>query len=309
METHTIQAGNLPPLPLNEWVATKKTLHLYVQIIGKIKLRLMPYKNHWWHIPLYVNSRGIGTGPMPYQSRLIEINFDFCRHELVITTNHNETERVELRDGLCVSEFYKQVFEVLARLGIEVKILARPYEFETNTPFKDDKEHCSYDKAYVDRFWKILSYLDPVLREFSGRFMGKCSPVHLFWHSFDLVVTRFSGRKAPAVPGATKVNAEAYSHEVISAGFWPGDNNIKEPAFYSYTYPAPDGIAEEPLLPAGAAWIQQNGSPMALYTYEDMQTAEDPKKALLEFLECSYRAGVKTGSWDIGDVEKVNTTK
>jgi len=301
MNTQAIQA-NLPPLPLNEWIATKKTLHLYVQIIGKIKLKLMPYKNHWWHIPFYINSRGIGTGPMPYKYRLVEINFDFCKHELVITTNHNETERIELKDGLCVAEFYNRLFAILAKLNIEVKILARPYEFETNTPFKDDCEHCSYDKAYVDRFWKILSYVDPVLKEFSGRFMGKCSPVHLFWHSFDIAVTRFSGRKAPAISSANKVNAEAYSHEVISAGFWAGDNNIQEPAFYSYTYPAPDGIADEPLQPGGARWIQQNGSPMALYTYEDMRTAADPKKALLQFLESSYRAGVKRGNWDISEL-------
>jgi len=293
MDTYTVQSGNLPPLPLNEWIATKKTLHLYVQIIGKIKLKLMPYKNHWWHIPLYVNSRGIGTGPMPYKDRLLEINFDFCRHEAVITTNHSETERIELKDGLCVSEFYNSVFETLARLGIEVRILARPYEFETNTPFKDDHEHCSYDKVYVERFWKILSYTDTVLKEFSGRFMGKCSPVHLFWHSFDIAVTRFSGRKAPAMPGASRVNAEAYSHEVISAGFWAGDTNIPEPAFYSYTYPAPDGIADEPLQPGAAKWIQLNGSPMALYTYEDMRAAADPEKALLQFLESSYMAGVK----------------
>jgi len=262
----------------------------------------MPYKNHWWHIPFYVNSRGIGTGPMPYEYRLVEINFDFCKHELVVTTNHNETERIELKDGLCVAQFYNRVFEILANLGIDVKILARPYEFETNTPFKDDNDHCSYDKTYVDRFWKILSYVDPVLKEFSGRFMGKCSPVHLFWHSFDIVVTRFSGRKAPVVPGATKVNAEAYSHEVISAGFWVGDNNIQEPAFYCYTYPAPEGIAEEPLQPLGAKWVQQNGSPMALYTYEDLRASTDPKKALLQFLESSYLAGVKRGGWDVNEL-------
>jgi hypothetical protein len=301
METDTIQ-NDLPPLPLTEWNATKKTLHLFTQIAGKIKLKLMPYRNHWWNIPLYINSRGFGTGPMPYNDRLTEINFDFCKHELVITTNHSETETITLKDGLCVSEFYNQLFAALGRLGIEVKILARPYEFETNTPFKDDNEHCSYDKAYVTRFWKILSFTDTVLKEFSGRFMGKCSPVHLFWHSFDLAVTRFSGRKAPAIPGANKTNAEAYSHEVISAGFWAGDNNIKEPAFYSYTYPAPDCIADEPLQPEGAKWILQNGSPMALYTYADMLAAADPKKALLQFLESSYKAGVKRGKWDAAEL-------
>ena len=300
METSVIQGKQLPPLPLDEWLETKKTLHLYIQVIGKIKLKLMPYKNHWWNIPLYINSRGLGTGPVPYKKRLIEINFDFCKHELVITTNHNETEILPLQNGLCVAEFYKRVFAMLSKLEVEVKILAKPYEFETNTPFGSDFQHCSYDKEYVTRFWKILSFIDPVFKEFSGRFIGKCSPVHLFWHSFDIAVTRFSGRKAPAAPGANRVNAEAYSHEVISAGFWAGDNNIKVPAFYSYTFPAPDGITDEQLLPAGKAkWIQQNGSPMAIYTYEDMLKETEPEKALLQFLESSYIAGAKRGNWDI----------
>ena len=300
METGAIERKYLPTLPLEEWIETKKTLHLYVQIIGKIKLKLMPYKNHWWHIPFYINSRGIGTGPVPYKERLIEINFDFCKHELIITTNHNETETMSLQNGLCVAEFYKHIFAMLYKLRIEVKILARPYKLEPDIPFGSDYQHCSYDREYVTRFWKILSFVDPVLKEFSGRYTGKCSPVHLFWHSFDIAVTRFSGRKAPESPGANKVNAEAYSHEVISAGFWAGDDSIKEPAFYSYTFPAPDGIDEENLLPAGSAkWVQQNGSPMALYTYEDMRKEIDPKKALLQFLESSYMAGAKRGKWDI----------
>ena len=300
MDAYVIPGNSLPQLPLKDWAETKMTLHLYTQVIGKIKLKLMPYKNHWWNIPLYINSRGYGTGPMPCNDKLIEINFDFCKHQLVIATNHNETEIIELKDGLCVATFYKNVFSSLAKLGVGVKILAKSYGFATSTPFETDYQHCAYDKEYVTRFWKILSFTDPVLKEFSGRFLGKCSPVHLFWHSFDLAVTRFSGRKAPEMPGANKVNAEAYSHEVVSAGFWAGDDNIKEPAFYSYTFPSPDGITEEPLLPSGKAiWIQQNGSPMALYKYEDMRNEADPKKALLEFLESSYMAGAKRANWDL----------
>jgi hypothetical protein len=305
METGVIQGKYLPPLVLDEWIETKKTLQLYLQIVGKIKLKLMPYKNHWWHIPFYLNSRGIGTGLVPYKERLMEINFDFCKHELVITTNHNETETMPLQNGLCVAEFYKHIFAMLYKLGVEVKILSRPYELEPDIPFGSDYQHCSYDREYVTRFWKILSFVDPVLKEFSGRFIGKCSPVHIFWHSFDIAVTRFSGRKAPAMPGANRVNAEAYSQEVISAGFWPGDNNVKEPAFYSYTVPAPDGITEENLLPAGdVKWIQQNGSPMALYTYEDMRKETEPRKALLQFLESSYMAGAKRGKWDIAGLTR-----
>jgi hypothetical protein len=300
MIANIIPGNSLPALLLDEWVETKKTLHRYAQVIGKIKIKLMPYKNHWWHIPLYLNSRGLGTGPIPYKNKLLEINFDLCKHGLVITTNHNETEIIDLKDGLSVADFYKNVFTALGRSGIEVKIVDKPYELEPDTHFSKDREHCSYDKEYVTRFWKILSFTDAVLKEFSGRFTGKCSPVHIFWHSFDIAVTRFSGRKAPEMPGANKVNAEAYSHEVISAGFWVGDDNIKEPAFYSYTYPAPDGLTGEQLLPAGKTeWIQQNGSPMALYRYKDLLNEPDAKKALLDFLESSYLAGAKRANWDV----------
>lgn len=293
----------LPPLPLEDWIATKNTLHLYCQVIGKIKLKLMPYKNHWWHAALYVNARGIGTSPIPYKDKLIEFNFDFCAHRLIITTTHSEIEIIELKDGLCVSQFYKQVFDALDRLNVQVKILARPYEFETQTPFAEDNQHCSYDKTSIAKYWKILSFADAVLKEFSGRFIGKCSPVHLFWHSFDIAVTRFSGQKGPDMPGANKVNTEAYSHQVISAGFWAGDANIKEAAFYSYTYPSPEGLDKEPLQPAGKAkWIDQRGSPMALLTYHDLRLENDPKAALLQFLESSYIAGATKAGWDMIDL-------
>lgn len=290
----------LPPLQLNEWVNTKMTLHRFVQIIGKIRLKLTPYKNHWWNAPLYVNPRGIGTGPIPYKDKILEINFDFCVHKLIINTSHSETEAFSLKDGLCVSEFYKQVFDALFRFKVEVKILAKPYELEPKTPFMEDNEHCTYQQDYVYKYWQILCFVDSVLKEFSGRFIGKSSPVHLFWHSFDLAVTRFSGKEAPSMEGATKVNAEAYSHEVISAGFWAGDDIIPEAAFYSYTAPSPEGIDKEPLLPAGKAkWIILRGSPMALYTYVDLLKEQDPKAALLQFLQSAYMAGAKKAHWEI----------
>jgi hypothetical protein len=295
---------SLPPLPLGEWIETKKTLHLYSQIIGKIKLKLYPYKNHWWSAALYVNASGIGTSPLPYKDKLVEFNFDFCKHQLVISTTNSERAIIELKDGLCVAEFYKQVFAALEKMNIEVEILAKPYEFETDTPFAADTAHCTYDKDAVHKFWQVLFFSDAVFKEFSGKFLGKCSPVHMFWHSFDLAVTRFSGERGPEMPGANKVNAEAYSHKVISAGFWAGDKNIQEPAYYSYTYPSPDGLDAEPILPEGKAkWVQQNGSPMAIFTYEDMRTSDDPKAALLDFLQSTYEAGAKTSRWPVEDFE------
>ena len=301
---------SLPPLPLDEWIATKNTLHLYCQLIGKIKLKLNPYKNHWWSAALYINARGIGTSPLPYMDKLVEFNFDFCKHQLVITTNHSEIEIIELKEGLCVAAFYKQVFAALDRLHIEVKIIAKPYGIDIITPFAEDDEHCSYDKEYVTRFWKAYSFADAVLKEFSGRFIGKCSPVHVFWHSFDIAVTRFSGRLSPPMVGANKVNAEAYSHEVISAGFWSGDKNVPEPAFYSYTAPSPVGLDQEPLQPAGKAkWIQLNGSPEAILTYEDVRHADDSKAAVLSFLESSYIAGAKLAGWDTDNFRaKIHST-
>ena len=260
----------------------------------------MPYKNHWWHVPLYVNQRGLGTAPIPYKDKIIDVNFDFCAHKLIINTSHSEVETIALKDGLCVSDFYKQVMDALARLNVTVKILAKPYEIEPKTPFAIDTEHCTYHQEYVRDFWQILCFVDSVFKEFSGRFIGKCSPVHLFWHSFDLAVTRFSGKKAPIWEGAGRVDAEAYSHEVISAGFWAGDDTTREAAFYSYTYPSPSGLDAVPLLPAGKAkWIDQRGSPLALYTYDDLRTEKDPKTALLQFLQSSFMAGANLSGWDI----------
>lgn len=299
-----ISSSTLPSLPLNEWIETKKTLHLYSQIIGKIKLKLFPYKNHWWSAALYINSRGIGSSPLPYKDKMVEFNFDFCKHQLIITTTHSEIEIIELKDGLCVASFYKQVFAALKKLEIEVEILARPYEFETDTPFAKDQQHCTYNREYVYKFWQVLLFSDAVFKEFSGKFIGKCSPVHMFWHSFDLAVTRFSGERAPAMPGANKVNAEAYSHKVISAGFWAGDKNLPEAAYYSYTAPSPEGLETEPILPAGKAkWVMQNGSPMAILTYEDMRLSDDPKETLLQFLQSTYMAGAKRSGWPIDDLK------
>jgi hypothetical protein len=294
--------SSLPSLPLQSWEPTKDTLHLWVQIIGKIRLKLMPPKNHWWFATLYVNSRGLGTSPIPYQNRFFEINFDFIDHQLEILDNKGHRRSFHLHEGLSVSEFYQKVFDSLSELGIQVSILARPYDHKSRIPFELDKVHASYDTVYVQRFWSILLMADRVFKKFSGRFNGKCSPVQLFWHSFDLAVTRFSGKKGPSMEGANRANAEAYSHECLSAGFWAGDENTPEPAFYSYTYPSPAGIENEPLLPTEAKWIELRGSPMALYSYEDLCRNDDPEHALLDFLESSYMAGAKLAGWKVEEL-------
>lgn len=294
-------ASKLPSLSLDEWEDTKDTLHLYMQIVGKIRLTLTPKRNHWWHVPLYVNSTGWGTSPIPYEDRTFEINFNVIDHKLEMVTSDGERVSFKLADGISVRAFYAKILHALRELRIHVKILDKPFDNKSKVPFADDNEHRSYDPEYVQRFWHVVSWTDIVFKEFCGSFRGKCSPVHMFWHSFDLAVTRFSGRPAPPMEGADKVSKEAYTHEVISAGFWAGDIfSLHEPAFYCYAFPLPDGISEEPLKPASAKWMEIKGSPMAILTYENLRKENDPKKALLDFLESSFRAGSKRAKWAVG---------
>lgn len=297
-------ATNYPPLPLHEWEATKNTLHLYAQIVGKIRMTLTPPQNHWWHVPLYVTTRGLGTGPIPYNNHRFEMNFDFLDHRLSVTTSLGESRSFELHDGLTVSEFYKRLFSNLDDLDIEASILAKPYGVTTSIPFAEDDTHKSYDKKYVERFWQILLQVDHIFKLFNQDFCGKTCPVQLYWHSFDLAVTRFSGRSAPPMPNAGRVDKEAYSHEVISFGFWAGDENIQEPSFYSYTYPAPENLTSAPLKPKQAYWTELNGSPMALLRYEDMRSSRDPEKNLLQFLKSAYQAGIQKAHWDTEAIHK-----
>lgn len=299
-------ATAFPPLSLNEWEKTKDTLHLYVQIVGKIRLSLTPKRNHWWHVPLYITTSGWGTSPIPYKDITFEINFDLIDHRLKIATSNGDHRSFCLHDGLSVAEFYGKVLRNLKELGISVVIQAEPYENVSKIPFASDREHASYDKEYVTRYWHVLTAIDKIFKEFSGRFNGKCSPVHMFWHSFDLAVTRFSGKRAPAIEGANSVTKEAYSHEVISAGFWPGDVfSLHEPAFYCYAAPLPQGLTSEPLQPAPAKWMEIKGSPMAILTYEDFRKEPDPRKALLDFLESSYRAGARRAGWDAKEMDSI----
>lgn len=295
--------NSLPPLPLEEWQETKNTLHLYLQIVGKIRLTLFPRLNHWWHVPHYVTPRGLTTRPVPYSGGSFEVQFDFVDHKLKINSSNGERLDFDLYDGLTVADFYRQVFENLEAIGVSCKIWAVPYEAPSTTPFAADTENKSYDKEYIERFRQILVGVNDIMEEFRGRFTGKSTPVHLFWHSFDLAVTRFSGKRAEVREGAGMVEREAYSHEVISFGFWTGDKNVPAPAFYSYTAPEPAGLAEEPLSPDSAKWAESNGAHMALLMYDDVRNADDPREMVLEFLESAYQAGAKRAGWDTESFE------
>lgn len=256
-----------------------------------------PRMNHWWHVPLYVTPRGISTRTIPTREGSFEIEFDLHEHCLVIRTSDGRVEDFALFDGLSVADFYRSIFANLKKLGIEPTIRPLPYEAPSTTPFPEDNENSSYDKEYVERFHQVLVTADHILNEFRGRFCGKSTPVHMFWHSFDLALTRFSGRRAPVREGAGRVEREAYSHEVISFGFWFGDDKVPAPAFYSYTAPEPAGLADEPLSPPSAKWAESNGAHLALLMYDDARTADDPHAAVLDFLESGYRAGATRADW------------
>ena len=291
--------SSFPEIPLDAWRPTKNTLHLFLQIVGKIRLRTHPRVNHWWHVTLYVSPRGLTTRAIPYKGGSFEIEFDLCEHALKIKMSDGRYEDFALYDGLTVADFYSSIFANLGKLGIDAEIWAVPYEAPSTTPFADDHENKSYNKEYIERAHKTLVAVDDIFQEFRGRFTGKSTPVHLFWHSFDLALTRFSGKAAPPMPEANMVTREAYSHEVISFGFWFGDDkpeSLAEPAFYSYTAPKPDGLEKEPLRPETAFWTPGGG--MALLKYKDVRNSSDPRSAVLEFLESSYQAGGKAAKWD-----------
>jgi hypothetical protein len=294
----------LPELPLPAWEETKNTLHLWVQIVGKIRMASTAPRNHWWHVPLYLDVRGLTTRRLHASDGLtFEIVFDFVDHRLLLATNSGAVESFELADGLSVAEFDEKLHAILTRLGIDVPIRETPYGVPITTPFPADREHASYDRDSVERFWRILDWTDDVLEDFAGWNCGKTSPVHVFWHSLDLAVTRFGGKRAPAMPDANPVNREAYSHELISFGFWAGDHNMREPSFYSYTSPEPADLRRRPLEPKEASWSELGSSSLALLPYEAVRTAADPKGTLLAFLESAYQAGAQASGWDAEDLE------
>lgn len=292
----------LPELPLAEWEPTKTTLHLWAQIVGKVRLASTAPRNHWWHCPLYVDVRGLTTRRMHADNgTAFEIVFDFIAHRLVIDANTGAVESFELVEGLSVAEFDEKLHAALARLDIDLPIRETPFGVPMTTPFPEDREHAAYDRDAVERFWRILDWTDSVFEEFAGWYSGKTSPVHLFWHSLDLAVTRFSGRRAPPMPQADAVSREGYSHEFISFGFWAGDQKVGEPSYYSYTTPEPADLRERPLEPEGASWAEPPSS-LALLPYAAVRAAADPKEALLAFLESAYQAGAGAAGWDVAEL-------
>ena len=296
----------LPSLPLNVWESTKMTLHLYLQIAGKIKLTKMARKNHWWNITLFVNSQGISTQTIANGSDSFEIQFNFIHHKLEVFSSTGQSISFDLYDGLSVADFYNKLIDTLTKLEIKVKIVDRPYslpdEHPITTPFNQLTEHYSYNKEYITRYWKIMLWVNNVFTNFSGRFYGKTCPVQIYWHHMDLAVTRFSGKKLPLPDGMSVQNKDAYSHEVINFGFWAGDENVPAPAFYSYTYPSPEGLQNTPLKPATASWQVSNESPMALLMYDDIRNEADPEQLLLDFLESTYLAGAKLAGWNMEEL-------
>ncbi|MCG9971093.1 DUF5996 family protein [Christiangramia crocea] len=297
-----ILGNRLPELKYVGNENKKLTLHLFFQIMGKIRMALTPRKNHWWYITLYVNEKGFTTGSIPIQNGFasFSMSLDILDHEFIVFKSNGESRSFELEHDLSVAQFYERVVEFLKELDIEVSINSRPYELDIDMDFSEISDIRHYDALFATTYWHTFLWIDSVFKEFSGRFYGKTCPVHLYWHSMDLAVTRFSGTRAPAMPKEARIpDKEAYSHECISFGFWAGDENIQEPAFYSYTYPSPEDIDMEELEPSNANWIMNNGSPMAILTYSDLREKENPRKVLLEFLESAYQAGANRAGWNV----------
>lgn len=290
---------DLPDLPLAQWQPTRTTLHLLTQIVGKVRLALQPRQHHWWHATLYVTPRGLSTGAVPHPGGLLEIELDLLAHRLQLRTSGGDESRFPLA-GQTIAGCYRRLLAELAARGIQAGVRPQPYDPDRvgrDVPFAEDTAPAPYDPDFADRFRRVLVAIEPVFQAFRGRFLGKCSPVHFFWHSFDLAVTRFSGRPAAVAADADPVSREAYSHEVISAGFWPGDDNVPEPAFYAYAAPEPAGLAAAQLQPPAARWQDNGGSHLALYRYADFRRATDPPAALLQFLQSSYDAGAEAAGW------------
>jgi hypothetical protein len=297
----TTEQGDVwPDIPYTAWKDTCTTLHLWTQVVGKVRLALTPWLNHSWHVPLYISARGLTTSPIYHGHLSFELEFDFIAHDLVLSTSHGTRKTLALKPQT-VADFHQAVMSLLKEEGISVQITELPCEIPGAIPFGQDRTHAAYDAAYAQRFWRTLAQADRVLKEFRTRFIGKSSPVHFFWGSFDLAVTRFSGRAAPAHPGgvpglADQVVREAYSHEVSSAGFWPGGGGIDYPAFYSYAYPEPEGFRTCTVQPDAAFYSDQLRE--FVLPYDAVRSASDPDAALLAFLRTTYDAAANCGHWD-----------
>jgi hypothetical protein len=295
-----------PQLALEAWSDTYATLHMWTQIVGKIRLAQSPWVNHSWHVPLYVTSRGLTTSSIPYHDRAFGIEFDFLNHQLAIQTSNGRVGSFPL-EPQSVATFYRRLMDEMGKLDLEVRIYKKPNEIADPIRFDQDEVHRAYDPDYANRFWRILVQSDRILKEFRARFIGKCSPVHLFWGALDLAVTRFSGRRAPEHPGGIPnlpdwVTREAYSHEVSSCGFWPGGGPISYPAFYSYAYPEPPGFSQAKVQPAGAFYSADLHE--FLLPYDVVRQSESPDRTLLDFLQTTYEAAANLGGWDRKSLER-----
>jgi hypothetical protein len=294
-----------PSLPLEAWAETYATLHLWTQVVGKVRLAQSPWLNHSWHVTLYVTSSGLTTSPMPYGARTFQIDFDFVRHQLVMQSSDGRTAGFALVPQ-SVAAFYARLMDTLGGLGLHVTIRRRPNEIADAVRFDQDHAHRAWDPEYATRFWRVLVQADRVFKVFRARFTGKCSPVHFFWGAPDLAVTRFSGRRAPAHPGGIPnlpdwVTRDAYSHEVSSCGFWPGGGAIPYPAFYSYAYPEPAGFSAAAVAPAAAFYSRDLRE--FILGYDVVRTSDSPDDTLLAFLQTTYEAAADLGGWDRSSLE------
>jgi hypothetical protein len=295
-----------PALPFADWKDTRATLHMWTQIVGKMRLALTPWTNHSWHVPLYVTARGLTTSPIAYEARVFEIDFDFVEHLLWISTSDGQTRTVELKPRT-VADFYRELFNKLGDLGLQVRIHTRPNEVENAIPFDQDQAHAAYDPVYANRFWRVLLQADRLFKQFRSGFIGKASPIHFFWGSFDLAVTRFSGAEAPQHPGGVTncpdwITREAYSHEVSSCGFWPGNEAMPMPLFYSYAYPTPAGFGAVPVRPSEARFEAALGE--FVLPYDAVRQAQSPDAMVLDFLQDTYEAAAGLAGWNRRALER-----
>jgi hypothetical protein len=297
----TTAEADWPELPLDAWRDTCATIHMYTQIIGKIRLALSPMMNEWWQVPLYLTARGLTTSPIPHDRRTFEIDLDFIDHNVVVRDSDGATRALPLI-ARSVADFYAEVMLVLGALGLEVTINPTPSEVPDPTPFPEDRRHAAYDAAYAHRFWQILRRLDVVFKQFRARFTGKASPAHFFWGSFDLAVSRFSGRSAPPRPDADRITRVAYDEEVQSLGFWPGGQGIEGPALYAYMAPEPPGFGDQRVEPKEAFY-----SPSLrefILMYDDVRRASRPEETILAFAQSTYEAGARLAGWDRAALER-----
>jgi hypothetical protein len=290
-----------PELPYEAWRATCDTLHMWTQIVGKVRLAQAPHVNHWWQVPLYVSARGLTTTAIPHGDRSFEIEFDLIDHVLAVRVSDGTSRTMRLAPR-SVADFHAELMRVLKELGLGVHIWTMPQEVDNPIPFDTDTTHAAYDRAAVERFRCVLRSVDAVLQEFRGGFIGKSSPVHFFWGSFDLCVTRFSGRRAPPMPQADRITQEAYSHEVSSVGWWPGDATTPYPAFYSYASPEPAGFGTATVRPAAAFYDKEAGQ--FRLRYDDVRSAPSPRQALLDFCRSTYEAAATLAKWKRTELER-----